>query len=438
MIAIHKVKGYAWIIVVLSAFLLFYKYILQVYPSLITNDIMSSFRISPAEAGAMIAITFWTIVVAQLFAGLLLDKFGFRSISSISLVISSIGLLLFIYAANHHSVVLGYASRILIGLGISFATVSYIKAVSVWFSAEKFTFVCSFLATASMLGAIAGQAPLAYLITHTGSWQSALMICACIGIVGAIIYWLVVRDDNPDNRPYLDDKSSMSWGSIREVLANRNNWLLTLYAGLSFTTVDAFAGLWGNNYFREQYGVTSETAAGMISMIFVGMAIGSPIIGKVAEKLDRRIPLMIGFHIVGTIALAIVLLTYTSPIIAGFCLFVFGFCLGIYMLSFAIGRRINALAVAATVAALINTGEPIFGALFDPMIGYFLELTWHGAYITNAGEIIHYAANAVPEGAVKHFSVESYHIAFSVLTASMIVSLVLLFFVKDKAYEDQA
>ncbi|WP_234393825.1 MFS transporter, partial [Fangia hongkongensis] len=414
-----------------------YKYIMQVFPGLIANDIMSSFSISASGAGALVAATFWTIVIVQLFSGLVLDKFGFRFISALSLLVSSVGLLLFIYAANHGDLSLAYLGRIMIGAGVAFATVSYIKAVSVWFPPEKFAFVTSFLASAAMLGAIAGQAPLSFLITHTGSWQKGLFICALIGIIGAIIYVCIVRDKNPNADFQKHESTKFSWQAIKNTFFNYNNWLLTLYSGLSFTAIDAFAGLWGNNYFREQYQVSTEHAAGMISMIFIGLAIGSPVIGKLSEKLDKRKPIMLTFHVFATLSLAIVLTVKTSPLVASILLFIFGFCLGIYMLTFAIGRRINSIIVAATVAAFINTGEPVLGAIFDPLIGYFLELTWNGNYINAAGQIVHYAHGHVPVGAVKHFAVGSYHLAFSILTFSMILAFILLCFVKDKAYTEK-
>ncbi|MFZ9034703.1 MAG: MFS transporter [Francisellaceae bacterium] len=431
---LHRLKGYALIIVTLSAFLLVYKYILQVYPGLIANDIMASFNINAAEAGSMIAITFWTIVIAQLFSGIMLDKFGFRLISALSIACSAAGLLVFIYAANHQSITLGYLGRIMIGIGISFATVSYIKAVSVWFSADKFAFVVSFLATAAMTGAIIGQAPLAFLINHSGSWQNALTICAAIGFIGAILYFLLVRNHNPNNPESIKSDETINWKTLKKTFLNRNNWLLTLYSGLSFTTIDAFAGLWGNNYFREQYGITTSHAAGLISMIFLGMAIGSPIIGKLSETLNQRKSLMLIFHILATIAITIVLTFKTSPTIAGICLFIFGFCLGIYMLAFAIGRRSNSIVIAATVAALINTGEPVLGAIFDPLIGYFLDLNWSGHYLNASGQILKAHSNILPAGAVKYFTVNSYHVAFSILTLSMIISFILLCFIKDKKH----
>lgn len=429
--AIHQIKGYALFVVILSAFLLFYKYIMQVFPGLIANDIMLSFSISAYEAGALVAVTFWTIVVVQLVSGIILDKFGFRIVSSCSLIISSLGLLVFIYAANHGDLIFGYSGRIMIGFGVAFATVSYIKAVAVWFPPQKFAFVTSFLASAAMLGAIAGQAPLSYLITHTGSWQRGLSVCALIGCAIAVIYFLVIRDTNPKNMVAQQSAREFSWKDIKQVFLNRNNWLLTLYSGLSFTTIDAFAGLWGNNYFREQYQLSTEHAAYVISMIFVGLAIGSPVIGKLSEKFDSYKPLMLICHLIATAALAIVLSFKTSAVIAAICLFIFGFCLGIYMLAFAIGRRINSSAVAATVAAFINTGEPILGAIFDPLIGYLLEIQWQGNYINAAGNIFSSYAEVLPEGVVKYFTVAEYHFAFSLLTLSMIVAFCLLCLVKD-------
>ena len=50
---IHNIKGYAWIIILLSSFLLFDKYVMQVFPSLITDNMMGSFNTNATETGAL-------------------------------------------------------------------------------------------------------------------------------------------------------------------------------------------------------------------------------------------------------------------------------------------------------------------------------------------------------------------------------------------------
>ena len=256
-----------------------------------------------------------------------------------------------------------------------------------------------------------------------------MLLFSVASLLVAVIYYVVIRDFNP-KQPEASDSSNQlkTLDALKEVVKNKDNWLLTFYVGLSFTAVDAFAGFWGNAYFREAYHISKEQAATIISMIFIGMAIGSPMIGKLSEILDNRKGVMIVFHIIGTIALSIVLLTKTSATTSAILLFVFGLCLGIYMLSFAIGNRINPIIITATVAAFINTGEPILGAIFDPLIGYFLDWSWTGQYINDAGNIV---SQHVSNSDIKYYELSSYHFAFTTLVVSMIASLIILIMIKD-------
>jgi MFS family permease len=409
-------KGYAWVIVALSAFLLFYKYVIQVYPGLITDNIMATFKIDAAATGNLIAITFYSIVIVQLFSGILVDRYGYRLVSTISLLVSALGLLLFVQV---NSLASAYAARILMGVGVACATVSYVKAVSEWFEPERFAFVNSFLATAAMLGAIAGQAPLAYMFQSIG-WQSGLKVCAYIGVVGAILFWWLVRDKPKVNNEGVS--SRFQFKDLLKVISKKENILLTLYSGLTFTPIDAFAGLWGNSYLRQLYNIDHVAAASLISMIFIGMAIGAPVIGKLSEIKNSRLPVMIGFHIASLLAISCVFYIPMPYWLLGCLLFVFGFCVSAFMLSFAVGRMINPIWVTASVAALINTGEPVMGGIFDATVGWFLDLQWVPGNYTLDG--------------VKYFSTYSYKIAFLILPLSMLVALILLFFVKEKRYEN--
>lgn len=407
----YRWKGYPWLVVVLSAFLLFYKYVIQVYPGLITNDIMANFKLDAAATGSLIAITFYSIVMVQLFSGVLVDKYGYRCVSTISLLVSALGLFLF---AQSGSLLTGYLSRVLMGVGVACATVSYVKAVSEWFAPEKFAFINSFLATAAMLGAIAGQAPLAYLFHRIG-WKSGIEVCAYIGVVGSIIFWLFVRDKSkPSNNMGVPQ---FQLKDLLVVITKKENILLTLYSGLTFTPIDAFAGLWGNSYLRQLYHISHIDAASLISMIFVGMAIGAPVIGKLSEIRNSRISLMIFFHIIALISISAVFYIHMPYWVLSILLFLFGFCISSFMLAFAVGRLINPIWVTASVAALINTGEPVMGGIFDAAVGWFLDLQWNPGSYTAQG--------------VKYFSIYSYQVAFLILPLSMIIALILLFFIKE-------
>ena len=223
------------------------------------------------------------------------------------MILSAVGLLLFVYAADSHNFVLACFSRAMIGVGAAFATVGYIKAAAVWFEPRKFAFVCSFLMSAAMIGALLGQAPLVYLIKLTGTWHNALISYALFSMVVACLYFALVRDHNPNSLYQDNSKRPSVMLGIKQVLVNKNNWLLMLYTGLTFTTIDVFGGIWGNNYFRALYSLDAEHAAYIVSMMFLGLAIGSPVIGKLSEIIDNRIKIMVVFHIIATVALILVL-----------------------------------------------------------------------------------------------------------------------------------
>jgi MFS family permease len=165
-------KYYPWIIIALCSSLLFYKYILIVSPSIMVPDLMKQFHVTGAQLGSLAATFFYTYTIMQLFAGILLDKFGARFIGGFSILIAALGAYLFSVA---ESLAIATIARGLMGCGVAFATVTYFKMSAAWFRADQLAFVGGLLATAVMAGAVFGQAPLAWLLEHT-NWRFILLL----------------------------------------------------------------------------------------------------------------------------------------------------------------------------------------------------------------------------------------------------------------------
>ena len=66
---------YPWIVILLCALFAFYKYVLQVSPSVMTTDYMHQFHVNGAGLGNLAATYFYAYLIAQLFAGLL-DRYS--------------------------------------------------------------------------------------------------------------------------------------------------------------------------------------------------------------------------------------------------------------------------------------------------------------------------------------------------------------------------
>src|SRR5690348_88516 len=90
-----KILIHAWIIWLLSALFMFYKYALEVSPSVMTATLMSTFHISGAALGNLAACYFYAYLLLQIPAGLLLDKIGPRKVTTVAIILCALGSLIF-------------------------------------------------------------------------------------------------------------------------------------------------------------------------------------------------------------------------------------------------------------------------------------------------------------------------------------------------------
>ena len=409
---------YPWLVIFLCSTFLFYKYILQVSPSLMTTELMAFFHVSGAGLGNLAATYFYTYAIMQLFAGILLDKFSPRILISLAMLATALGALFFSTADN---LLEADISRALIGAGAAFATVSYMKMAALWFHPSRFAFVSVLLATAAMLGALFGEAPMALLINLVG-WQQALLYVSLMGVVLAVIFILTIKDKQEDV-----NVSPVSWAvkvnfkEILVVLKSLNNWYLMFYSGLAFAPVAVFGGLWGNPFLEVAYRLTKAQAASLTSLVFLGLAAGGPLFGLLSDRLKQRESMMAIGTTIALIALLLVLYVPGLSIwLLATYLFIFGFGIGAFMLVYVIGKEINLLALAATVIAMLNTGDALLGALSEPLTGWLLDLM---------------DPNKALNG-VHYFSAENYRIALVILPIYLLAALFFLWRFKKAKIQD--
>lgn len=397
-----NIMFYPLIVISLASCFQFYKYVLQVYPSIITNQLMDEFNLSGAGLGNLAATFYYTFIISQLFVGLALDKFGTRWVTSAAILACASGVFFFSYS---HTAFAACICRALIGVGVAFSTVVYMKLASEWFSGKSYTFVSGLLATATMAGAVFGELPLLHLIQSYG-WRNTLSILGMVGFILTILFASIVRDKKSIQQQRLTLNDLMS------VIKNKKNWLLTLYGGLAFSPISIFAGLWGNPFLQQAYNLTKAEAATMISLIFIGLGIGSPILGFVASKLENKLQMMFYSACVAFLSLILVLYCHSMPkMTVGILLFIFGFVLGSYLLAFTMGKEANKVTVTATVIAMINAGDAIFTGFTEPLIGKILDLTSNGMH---------------------NFSLYDYQVALSLLPIYLLLSAILIVYLKDK------
>src|SRR3990167_8601086 len=83
--------AYPGLVLSLAASFLFYKYVLQIFPSIITDQLMQQFHLTGAGLGGLAATFYYSYMIAQLFVGVLLDKYSTRWLTSMAIFAGALG-----------------------------------------------------------------------------------------------------------------------------------------------------------------------------------------------------------------------------------------------------------------------------------------------------------------------------------------------------------
>lgn len=378
-------------------------------------QLMEAFDLQGLGLGVLSGVYFWTYLIVPLFAGIILDHFGTRWVTTGAIFCCAAGIFIFSHAGQLNMAIWG---RALIGVGVSFATVAYLKLASIWFPKKYYALLTSLLVAAAMVGAIFGQMPLAWLIQHVG-WRGSLYYLGWVGITLALLFLIYVRD-SPSSITLVEYKNKEVydnqhiWQGILLIVKNKQNWLLTGYSGLAFSPIVIFCGLWGNPFLQKAYNLDKLTAPSLISLVFVGLAIASPLFAVFTNRVRNRCSFMFYTTLISAVCISLVIYAHPMPIwVLGALLFLFGFSLGAFPMVFVIGKESNPIFLAGTAISLINASDAFLDAITEPAIGKLLDIFGN-------------------TGGSPDFSLFSYHIALTILPLYQIIGAFLLRWVNDE------
>lgn len=404
-------KAYPWIVWTIAASFFFYKYLVQVSPSVMTEDLMKAFQVNAAGLGNLSAFYFYSYLIMQIPVGVLLDKYSPRVLTTTAIFVCSLSTYVF---SQTNSLWLACLSRALMGAGAAFAAVSCFKIAAMWFKPKRFALVTGMFMTAAMMGAVGGQMPLSMMVQDLG-WRSALQVVSILGMILGVLYFLVLRDKTVRQEASSVQNEKVSH-LLKRIITNKQAWALSLYSGLAFAPVSVFGGLWGVPFLQKAYQLSRNEAALAVSFIFIGFAAGAPFWGWLSDYIQRRKPILFTGTGLAWVSLSIVLYSpnLATPALT-VLLFAFGFCASGFFTSFAMIRELFPLFLVASVLGIMNTFNSVFEALFEPLVGMILDLGWDGKMIDGT----------------PHFSLHGYHHALLLLPVSLFLSLLTLFLIKE-------
>lgn len=358
----------------LAALFFLYEFFLRTFVGTVADQIIPDLHLS-LEAFSLLGTAYFAAYgLMQIPVGILCDKFGAKKIMIFATLMCALATFLFAHSTNFTT---AFLSRFFMGFGSAFALVCLFVLTLNWFPQKYFGFFAGASQFVGTMGPILAAGPLmTVMLALHESWREALAQTGSFGIVLAVLIFLFVK-----NKPVWKEKEIIYLQrheplmiQIKRLAKNIQVWLIAFYSASVYVAISLLAAVWGTDYLDIK-GFEQIYSAYIISISWVGFAIGCPVLGLISDVMKRRKPTLIFAAILGFFA--ILIMTFWPK--ANFWIFSIAFfCLGIA----AAGQNVGFATIAEQVdprvrstALGLNNGMILFfSSIIPPIAGWMLEV----------------------------------------------------------------
>jgi MFS family permease len=371
------------------------EFFLRVFMGTIAKSIMSDFKLNAQMFSLMCASYYITYSIMQIPVGFLIDKLGVKKILSFACLICGTGVFLFAFTQNFY---IGFFSRLLIGFGSSFAFVSLLVISLNWFPVKYFGFFSGFSQFLGGVGPFLAGAPLAILLAIVNNnWRLVLIYIGIFTISLAVIILIFLKDKpkNALNKVVFISKNISGKNALLLLLKNRQVIFIILTAGIGYVSIPILGAYWGVT-FLEIKGLSKTAASTIVSFIWIGYAVGCPIIGKFSDLIKRRKPFLTYGLFSGIISTSLLLLfNFENVYLLSFIFFLIGISGSSLTVTFPLVTEQSGQELKGIAMGLNNTVVMGMGAIIPPICTLLIQ---HSAKIHSTTNVLNYMQNDFTKG----------------------------------------
>jgi len=383
--------------------------------SVIHTEITQTLSINAASFGAVSSVMLYSMSLSLLPAGLLFDRQSPQLLLIIGAVLCLIGTLLISINFCMTTLIL---NRVLCGVANAIAFIGGLKVINVCYKSRVSLVTGVFLAIGHSGGIIVNMP---YLwIKNVGNWSNLLTFNALIGVT--VLFMVIFGLSNIHSTEHNDANTFRQamynvLKQLKEAMTNLNNWLCGIFAGIFCFPDLLLVALWGMLYLKQKHMFLSVEAGSILSTYLLGIIVGSPLIGMIADNIQRIRHVMI-YASLGNAIIFLVML-WSTPVTWLFMWFFF--TLGVFtgvasLMAFISIQENSKVSITATSLAFACLLMNLLSAFGQFLFGWCLDL---------------FSGTGATSGTIQ-YSNEALDNAYNILPISFVLAMVLAYFIKNK------
>jgi MFS family permease len=360
-----------WIVLALVFLGIVVSYVDRGNLSIAAETIMRDLRLDPKSMGVLLSAFFWTYAICQIPAGLLVDRFGIRSVYASAFLVWSLASASIALSRGWHDIL---ASRLALGFAESIGPLASLAFIRAHYAAREQGLPVSIYIAGQNLGPAIGALLGATLLTDFG-WRAMFALTG----LGALIWvpvWLYFAP-RPSRAAAVNSSvaGKLHW---RAILASPAFWTMSA-ASFFLSYYWYFLLTWMPAYMTMARGFSTLGMGRILSTPLFVMAASNVLAGWLADRLSSRTGkpfwVRIGFAASGlTGAASILLLNVTAGRAPVLPILVLSICsFGIASSNFwTISQSASPVSLVGRVIGFLNTLSQVAGAVAPIVTGWSL------------------------------------------------------------------
>lgn len=348
------------------SFVLF-QFFLQLSTGVVITSIMKELALSASQAGLLASAYYYVYTALQIPVGMLFDRKNTRFLLTINAFICSLGCILFAMSQDFVSLMI---SRLIIGTGSAFAFIGVSHILRLYFPLNQFGLMIGLSETLAFFVTVLFMVIMGTMVDEV-HWRHLMLYSGFIGLTITMFCALLIPNEIP-----IQHEHHSVWQALTKLCRNKAAWANGIYAGLGFSYITVFGAMWAIPFFQVKMGCDLQMASVLDAMVFLGAGMSCPLFGKIEARASKRRPILFCSYFFTALLLIVVLFApITSLFWMGGCLFLMGLTSGAYMITYSIANEISPANALSTSTGFTNTLAVLTAPLFQPVIGYLLDMS---------------------------------------------------------------